>query len=238
MASRQPTPQQLERVPWSVLGPEFHQHFEQGQHIAIIGPTGEGKTTFAVTLMDEFVAAGGSGVILANKPKDPTLTKLLSTGWRRIKTWPPDYEQRVGRRVVVWPDYGRASTAKRNRPIFEHALDGILSEGRWFVYIDETTYFIEQLGMRAVVDEYWNAARSSEVTMMAGAQRASWINRTMVTQESWLVAFKPRNLEDRDDIAKVAGDRAVREELTQLRRHEFMLIETATQARYISKIGT
>jgi energy-coupling factor transporter ATP-binding protein EcfA2 len=227
-----------ERVPWSELRPAFLRAFRQGQHVAVIGPTGQGKTTLAIDLLDGFYEMGGSDLIVANKPRDKLFSKLIGAGWKRIRRWPPDYAHRQARRLILWPDYGRASQAKRNRPVFEYAMDMALNEGGWFVYMDEVRYFIEQMGMRSLVDEYWNGARSSKVTLVAGSQGTTWINRTMIRQETWLFLFKPRSLEERKEYADAAGDRAVFDELAGLRSHEFLLVHTPDGRRYISKVGT
>lgn len=232
-----PTPQQQpERVDWNDLLPEFLDAFEEGQHIAIIGPTGEGKTTFSVSILDEFHRLGASELFLANKNRDPLLTKLVQSGWSRITSWPPDYAQRQGRRVILWPSYGRASRAKSNRPIFEYALDMALLEGHWVVYFDEMRYFIEQMGMRSLVDEYWNGARSSGLTVIAASQGTTWINKTMIRQESWLVLFRPRSLEEMKEYADAIGDRDAVEDLRALKRHEFLLVHTPNGRRFISKL--
>jgi energy-coupling factor transporter ATP-binding protein EcfA2 len=221
--------------------------WEQGEHIAVMGPTGTGKTTLAFTLLDGMADAGYSVLVLANKPKDATLSKMAAGRWDKIRAWPPRYEHRHpnghgagGARIIVWPNYGRASTARANRPTFVKAMDEALHEGGWIVYIDETRYFIEQLGMRQVIDEYWNAARSSDVTMMSGAQGPSWINRTMITQETWLFAFRPSHEEEAKDIAKIAGVRTFSDELMQLNeaRHEFIAEKTRSHARYVSRVTT
>lgn len=238
MATRPEDVAQTERVAWSELRPAFLERFEQGEHCATIGPTGQGKTTLAFDLLEGFHEHGGSVIVLANKNRDPVLSKLVAAGWPRIKSWPPHYEHRVARKVILWPNYGLASNARANRPIFVKALDGIMKEGKWFVYVDEMRYMIEQLGLRTIFDEYWNAARSNRVTLIAGSQGVSWIPRGMTTQESWLFLFRPRNAEERKDYATAAGEIEVREELRTLGNHEFLMVHTPSGERYISRVGT
>ena len=228
-----------QRIPWSELREDFTSTFKQGDHVAIIGPTGQGKSTLALSLLDTLWERGASILFLANKPSDPLLgTISRSRNWARIKKWPPTYADRQKRRVLLWPSYGLASRSGRNAPVFTQAMDYALLEGGWVVYIDETRYFIEQLGMRRVVDEYWNAARSSRVTLIAGSQGPTWINRTMITQETWLFMFRPRHAEDFKVYAEAAGNKDVVPDLQSLnsRKHEFLIAHTPTGNRYISHL--
>ena len=227
-----------ERVPWHLLKEGLYDKFDQGQHLAIIGPTGQGKTTLAVELLDDFWEMGASELVAANKPRDDLMEKLEANGWPRIYRWPPDYEHRARRRVLLWPHYGRASQAERNRAIFEEAFDYTLLEGGWVLYLDETRYFVETLKMRQQVDELWNGSRSSRITLMTGSQGTTWINKTMIRQETWMFLFKPRGIEERKEYADATGDKGSEADLLSLGEHEFLLVHLPSGERYVSKVGT
>ncbi|MBS0175754.1 MAG: hypothetical protein JSR64_17080 [Nitrospira sp.] len=231
----------VERIRWKVLEPAFMAQWEQGQHMAIIGPTGQGKTTLAIELLNDRVEQrGGNVVIMASKQRDDGLQKLASQGWAIIREWPPTYEQRLGRKIILWPKYGKASTsAAQNRPIYTEAFDGILEEQNWTVYLDEVIYYIEQLRLRTILDEFWNTGRSSGITLVASSQGATWVPRAMLTQQSWLVTFHVKDAEVQKRIAEIAGDRrGLTPVIQDLRRHEFLLVDTLSGEAYISKLGT
>ena len=181
---------------------------------------------------------GGAVVVVANKAKDPVLEKLQSSGWHRTYDWPPDYEARQSRRVLLWPKYSKASQARQGAPVIEHALDGILREGRWFVGVDEARYMTEQLGLRQSLDELWHQSRSSKITLVASSQGVSWVPKGLTTQIRWIFLFRPEHLEDRKEYAAVAGNKAIAEVLGTLRPHEFIIISRKDRAFYVSKVGS
>ncbi|MGY5107128.1 hypothetical protein, partial [Streptomyces sp. 900105245] len=69
-------------VPWESFVPRFR--WRQGEHVALIGPTGSGKTHAAFWLlpMRDYVC------ILATKPKDESLDRFgKKNGYRKLKEW-------------------------------------------------------------------------------------------------------------------------------------------------------
>jgi len=224
-------------IRWRDLRPAFLDAHEQGEHVAIIGPTGQGKTTLAYDLLDGMATrAGASVVCLVNKARDAATVDL---GWPVIERWPPDYQTRVGRRVVLWPRYRGVRRPRANAGRFLDALDAFIAEGSWTVYVDEVPYFTEQLGLRRQLDEYWHTARSSHVTVVGSSQEVSWIPAPFKTQQSWLFCFRPRTQEVVKSVAEVCGDRdRFRPILGSLGHHEFLLVDSITEQAWVSKLGT
>jgi energy-coupling factor transporter ATP-binding protein EcfA2 len=234
-----PNNNEVEAVRWSILAPEFLREWQPGEHVAIFGRTGTGKTTIAVDLLNGAHDRKGARVIaLGTKLRDPVLTKL---GWPIIREWPPTYEQREGGKLVYWPPYPGADDPKRreaNAKRFALVLNELLYEGGWVVYLDEAIYFTETLGLRGVLDEYWNTARSAGVTLVASSQGVTWIPRAVRTQPSWMFMFQIRDEETRMDAAKVTGDRTLYGPMSKLRGHEFLLVSAESGQAYVSKVGT
>lgn len=213
------------------------QRWEAGQHLAIVGPTGSGKSYVALDLLERRAEQRDAHVVVfASKQRDKTLTDL---GWPIIREWPPDYEHREFRRVILWPPYGTASRAQSRRGVYTDALDAILTEGHWTLYLDEAGYFVEQLKLRPILDEYWNQGRSSGITVVASSQGVTWVPKPMLSQQQWMILFGIPDEETRADAARIAGNRhRFTPMIGALREHEFLLIRTRTGQAFISKVGT
>src|SRR5262245_34432960 len=72
------------RVGWyEFLGSHFR--WLAGEHVGLIGPTGQGKTTLLTSLIKQrrYVAVFGT------KPADKQLTRLIKQeGYKRLEAWP------------------------------------------------------------------------------------------------------------------------------------------------------
>lgn len=228
----------IPQVSWRELEPDFMRAWSQGQHLSLIGPSGTGKTTFAEHIIEQRIRMRKAmAAVLANKRRDEMLTRLVNNGWPRRLAWPPYYEDRQKHKVIIWPTYGLASTSvRKNANVFREALDRMVDEGGWTVYFDETRYFVQTLGLRNIVDELWNGARSGRLTMIAGSQGTTWINKTMVEQPTWIVAFQPRGEEAADDLAKLMGNRELKTRLLDLPSHSFIIGELPSRRFYVSKL--
>ena len=100
----------------------FDDQWEPGKHLALIGPTGEGKSTFAVG------ALSLRKWILALDPKgeDETLSK---SGFQRLTRWPPSNRIRddiaAGKpaRLIVGGGEGGAFVERHGDVGIQHPLD-------------------------------------------------------------------------------------------------------------------
>lgn len=229
-------------MPWRHLRPELLESWDQGEHAAISGPTGTGKTHLAVDLLDGRADERDAHVcVFAEKRRDRLISRLHRAGWPVIRSWDElRYEHRVRRRVILWPPYGRASSSQETkRATFVHALDEIMEEGSWTLFLDEVPYFVEQLNLRKALDEIWHGGRSNGITLVGASQGVSWIPVSMRTNHRWMVAFAPTDEEIQKRVAEVAGDRdRFRPILSRLGKREFLLVRMGTDEAYISKVGT
>jgi hypothetical protein len=245
-ASAVPLP---ERVPWEVLGPEFLRAWGyprgvwEPEHLEILGPTGSGKSYFERTILTERARLRGSHVvILATKPADRTLSEM---GWPVVTTWPPRKrwgERRSMAQVIYWAkapsldDEGQA----RQKAAVKHLLDELWRpDANTILVFDEIAYVEQDLGLSTPVRRYYREARAMGITLVATTQRPQGVSRYVHSESVWSVFFTPKDEEDCERMAQVAGDknyyRTVLPTLDRTKR-EFLLVHNLTNERYISHI--
>lgn len=227
-----------EFVPWRYeLRPAFLETWKAtgdgAEHLSVIGTTGSGKTTLALSIGMGKLAEDEETrmIILMNKKRDTTMTELINQGTvGHIRKWDDlAYKHRVKRIICLWPDYPENLQKAREvaKPVFSDALNGLMHEGDWIIYIDEASYMIEQLGLRTTFDEFWNSGRSNGLALIAGGQRPVWISKSQTSQHSWFITFYIKALEDRRSVGEAVGDRrGVPEAIRRLDKHEFFLIHS------------
>ena len=236
-------------MPWDEFQAMFFAAHKQGEHAALVGPNGTGKTLVGLELCKLIGLHPAKDrrpsrvVVLQYKPRDDTLRQCLpAKQWPIIKKWPPAYGQE---HCIVWPRGGPPSTAaKRQRAIFLPLLDTIYQEGGQTVYIPEAAYFERALpaglGMSGTMEQFWSTARSLKLTCISDTQRPRQVTRLMWTEPAWLFVFA---LDDVDDIKRVADlsgyPREVWATVPRLGEHEFLCIRRqrhrGQRAIYVSR---
>lgn len=221
--------------PIVLSGPEFEQMFadahKQGEHVAIVGPNGSGKTQVGLRLCKIVGARPGKDrrpsrvTVLQYKPRDDTLQEIAD--WPVIKKWPPKYGEE---HCVIWPKTSSASGAARlHRAVFAPVLDRIYVEGGQTVYIPEAAYFERPqpagLGLSGTMEQFWGTARSLKLTVISDTQRPRRVTLLMWTEPAWIFVFKVKNRDDIKHIADLTGEHdAVWTVVPRLGEHEFMCI--------------
>jgi hypothetical protein len=226
---------EIPRADWRDVYPELIEEWEQGQHAILLGKTGSGKTTMALELIRRRVQLRGAfAVALVTKARDDTSKK---TGWPIVRQWPPTYAQMQTHHVIFWPPYTRPSTAKATTtPAVRHLLDELMLEGGWTLFVDEMAYLVETLGLRTVLDEYWNGARSSGLSLIAGTQRPYWLSRSSVSQGDWVICFRINDEDDRSRAAQILGGKRYFDAIGSLGRHECLIVRTLNDRAVITEL--
>lgn len=240
-----PTPADLgiERADWVELGPAFISTWGRPggrfdpEHLTVYGKSGSGKSYFVGYVLQQRARARGSHVVIvATKRADRTLTAL---GWPIVQSWPPGYGER---QVIYWARAKGISAVHRQpqRLKVKKLMDSLWVPGsNVVVYWDELPYIEEMLQLRPEIQNYYREGRALGITNVASMQRPSGVTRLAHSEAGWTVAFCPKDVDDRDRVAEVLGDRSrFRLALDGLdrRKHEFIMRHDRTGETYISHL--
>jgi hypothetical protein len=212
-------------VPWA----EFYEkqlRWRQGEHVALIGPTGQGKTTLALNLLPirKYVVA------FATKPRDPVMDKLVKKrGYTLMREWKP-YLPSLYPRRVLWPDAKDLHSSEGQKEEFAKAMSSIYSEGGWAVYMDECWFMINQLKLAPEVKTYLLQARSLNISLLVASQRPAWIPVEVFDQSTHLFFFRDNDKRNLDRISGVGflDAKFIRNVVARLRAFQALYVNTRT----------
>lgn len=232
-ARRRSEPESLvvPEIPWRDLFAHLRETWKPGEHVTLIGPNGAGKTHVALQLADlcRYV------LVLATKRRDPLVSELRGRGYVQVNSLeeiPVTAQggQPVHHRVLLWSNPETRDERLRRRlqaRALANALATAERQGRWAVVVDETMWFVQNLGLSDELDSLWFQARTSKVSVIACAQRPTKIPRMMVSQAThvflWHVSDR-RDLEPLRELGGVVSRELIEENVAQLdwHRHEFL----------------
>lgn len=159
----------------------------QGEHLAVVGETGTGKSTLAAALL-----AGRWSYYIAIRTKPDDVSYLATTIHKADKLDSGESWKYLldlsGRR--------KAEQAREVRAVAEQVWD----EGGWTIYFDEL-FYVERLRLTDDIEHLLTQGRSKHITVMVGMQRPARVTRFALSQATHVLSFRQ---EGRD--AKVLGE--------------------------------
>lgn len=195
---------------WDDFRPWFEEHWEQGQHVALIGPTGEGKTNLACSFLPlrEHVLA------LDPKGGDSTLARLKTKcGFRQQSSWPLNRKQweRIEKgeplRLVVGRKLNVMEDMTANALLLKRVIHDVFAHRGWTVYIDELQMASDPRYMRLAPGIELNliAGRDRGISIVTSYQRPSNVPRAASEMASWLIVYYTRDKDVVGRLAEMAG---------------------------------
>ena len=193
--------------------------WKPGQHWALIGPTGEGKSTFAVGLL------GLRKWVLSLDPKGEDET-LESSGYQRVRTMPPPRGRPVGtpepgtdrwiwNRVQKGQPVGliagfEAMTDEEDAALHKLMKDAVIwcrrSRG-WTLYVDEFELLSSQRMFRLGpdIERMLITARRAGTSVVTSFQAAAWVSKHATRQASFTSLWPTRDRQMIKNVAEAMG---------------------------------
>lgn len=199
---------QIEAKKWEDFLDWFKSKWELGQHIALVGPTGAGKTVYVTNILPlrKYVIA------LDAKGGDESLEQLTKKGFV-YSAWPlnskqwKEIEEGKPCRVIV----GAGIQSLDDLPLLKQeiamALRDAYNQKRWTVYIDELQLVADRrlMNLSARVEVNLIAARNRGVSIVSSFQRPANVPRSASEMSTWFIVFYTRDRDTVDRLAEMAG---------------------------------
>lgn len=229
------------RVPWDIFVNEFK--WEQGEHVGLIGPTGQGKTNLLMHILPlrTYVAC------FATKPRDTSMDRLVASGYKVLDKWENLPTQRFPRRII-WPNAHRIDAEKHQKSVFQHAFAQAYRETGWCIVLDEGYYMSKVLGLGNEMRTIWTQGRSLGISFVVATQRPRWVPLEIYDQSTHLFFWREN---DDENLRRISGlgaapSNLVRTIIENLERFQVLyvntrngrMIRTKAPAPYLRRVAT
>lgn len=186
----------------------FRKQWRPGEHVALIGPTGEGKSTTAAGVLRH------RRYVLALDPKGGDST-LAGTGFERLTRWDRRTRRQVAKKIedgepcryIVGPVVKTRDDLLRMRELHRQVLEAAFEQGGWTVYVDELQVLADRrlMNLGGSIETLLIAARDKGVSVVSSFQAPRNVPRAASDQSTWLVVYYTRDVDVVNRLAEMTG---------------------------------
>lgn len=222
----------IEPVPYKAFIDQLD--WKQGEHVALVGPTGQGKTTLSLDLMQKRDYC----CIIGTKPADETLSQFAKgNGYTVVKEFPAYFDETQHAKLILWPRLKRMEHQDMQRRAIGHGLQTMFTQKNWAINADEVSYISNDLKLEPHLKLIWHQGRSLGISLVAGTQRPAFVPLLIYDQSTHLFFFRDN---DETNLRRIGGigwinAREIRETVARLPKHYFLYINSRTGEMKISK---
>lgn len=200
----------IEGMTWDEFEPWFAREWTQGQHIAAIGPTGEGKTN----LMCPLLCLRDHVLALDAKGGDRTLGRLITErGWKRQSTWPLSSRQwdAIERgepvRLVVGRTLRQMEDMAANAKLLGQVLHDVFAQRGWTIGIDETQMTADRkyMALGKLIELNLIAGRDRGISIVTLYQRPANVPLAASQMATWVILYYTKDRDVVVDLARMTG---------------------------------
>lgn len=210
-------------LPWEQFLNYMRWAWKPGQHIAMIGPTGEGKTTFASGILglrkyvfamdpkgeDETLAASGFERV-SHLPNQAINLMWRLRHWQAARQW-----DRIHQRIAEGLDAkiivgGPARTTEQdaaNQDLMLRSFGYAREAGGWTVYVDEFELISSQrmFNLGRYVERMLISARRDGTSVVTSFQAAAWVSKHATRQARFAVIWPTGDRQMIKNVAEAMG---------------------------------